>query len=535
MAQEDGASSVTSPPVQFFPWMSLSPGYGSPYPWLRELKSEERGLYLIHLLHACASHVAAGSVENANICLEHISHLASADGDTMQRIAAYFTEALADRILKKGWPCLHRALTFTKKYLVSEEILVQRLFFELFPFLKLAYVITNQAIVEAMEGEKMVHIIDLNSFEPAQWINLLQTLSARPEGPPHLRITGIHEQKEVLEQMALRLTEEAEKLDIPFQFNPIMSKLEDLDIESLRVKTGEALAVSSVLQLHSLLAADDELLKQKSPATKNSKPNHFHIPLQIGKNQRTLGEWLEKDLVHVYTASPDSALSPLSLAPSPKMGSFLNALWGLSPKLMVITEQESNHNGFTLMERVTEALNFYAALFDCLESTVSRPSIERQKVEKMLLGEEIKNIIACEGIERKERHEKLEKWILRLELAGFGRVPLSYHGMLQASRLLQSYGYDGYKIKEENGCSVICWQDRPLFSVSAWRFRSAEVGGGVRGQDAAIIAYMAKVPILSQHACFLHNQRLAAFLLQCRKSFLCFSKVELFFLLYYSE
>lgn len=472
MAQDDGASSVTSSPLQFFPWMSLSPGYGSPYPWLRELKSEERGLYLIHLLLACANHVAAGSVENANISLEQISHLASADGDTMQRIAAYFTEALADRILRKGWPGLHRALTFTKKSLVSEELLVQRLFFELFPFLKLAYVITNQAIIEAMEGEKMVHIIDLNSFEPAQWIDLLQTLSARPEGPPHLRITGIHEQKEVLDQMALRLTEEAEKLDIPFQFNPIVSKLEDLDIESLRVKTGEALAVSSVLQLHSLLAVDDEILKGNSPsASKNPNPSHFQRALQINKNKRTLGELLEKDLVHVYGASPDSALSPLSLAPSPKMGSFLSALWGLSPKLMVITEQESNHNGFTLMERVTEALNFYAALFDCLESTVSRASVERQKVEKMLFGEEIKNIIACEGTDRKERHEKLEKWILRLELAGFGRVPLSYHGILQASRLLQSYGYDGYKIKEENGCLVICWHSRPLFSVSAWRFR----------------------------------------------------------------
>lgn len=472
MVQEDGASSVSSSPLQFFSMMSLSPGFGSPYPWLRELKSEERGLCLIHLLVACANHVAAGSVENANIGLEQISHLASPDGDTVQRIAAYFTEALADRMLK-AWPGLHKALNSTKISSITEEIIIQKLFFELCPFLKLSYVITNQAIVEAMEGEKMVHIIDLNSFEPAQWINLLQTLSARPEGPPHLRITGIHEQKEVLEQMALRLTEEAEKLDIPFQFNPIVSKLENVDLESLR-KTGEALAVSSVLQMHRLLATDDEMPRRTSPsASRTSSSSHLQRVLHM--NRRTLGEWLEKDSVLMFSPSPDSASAsastPLSLAASPKMGSFLNALWSLSPKVVVVTEQESNHNGPNLMERVMEALNFYAAMFDCLESTMSRASIERQKVEKMLFGEEIKNIIACEGIERRERHEKLEKWILRLELAGFGRVPLSYHGMLQARRLLQSYGYDGYKIKEENGCLVICWQDRPLFSVSAWRFR----------------------------------------------------------------
>ncbi|PSS24424.1 Scarecrow-like protein [Actinidia chinensis var. chinensis] len=467
MVQEEGSSSVNSSPLQLFSLMSLSPGLGSPYPWLRELKSEERGLCLIQLLVACANQVAAGSVEKANIGLEQISHLASPDGDTMQRIAAYFTEALADRMLK-GWPGLHKALNSTKISSVSEEILAQRLFFDLCPFLRLSYVITNLAIIEAMEGEKVVHIIDLHSFEPAQWIDLLQALSARPEGPPHLKITGIHEQKEVLELMAHRLNEEAGKLDIPFQFNPIVSKLENLDIECLRVKTGEALAISSVLQLHSVLAFDDEMLRRQSPSASKSL-NSVPIQRVFQMSSLTLGDFLEKDVVNGYSPCIDSP-SPVSFASSPKMGNFLKALRGLSPKLMVVTEQESNHNAHSLMDRVTEALNFYAALFDCLESTVPR-SIERQKVEKLLFGEEIKNIIACEGLERKERHERLEKWIPRLELAGFGRVPLSYHGILQATRLLQSYGCDGYRIKEEKGCLVIFWQTTPLFSISAWRFR----------------------------------------------------------------
>lgn len=468
MVQDDGSSSVTSSPLQFFSMMS--PSLGSPYPWLRELKSEERGLYLIHLLITCANHVASGSLENANIALEQISFLASPDGDTMQRIAAYFAEALAHRILK-AWPGLHRALNSTRISLVSEEILTQRLFFEMFPFLKVAYVLTNQAIIEAMEGEKMVHVIDLYAAEPAQWIALLQALSTRPEGPPHLRITGIHPQKEVLDHMAHRLTEEAEKLDIPFQFNPVVSKLENLDVEKLRVKTGEALAISSVLQLHSLLAMDDEVLQKRSSlASRNANGIHLHRALQM--NQSNLGELLEKDLANRYSASPDSASSsPLSPKASVKMDSFLNSLWGLSPKIMVVTEQDSNHNGSTVMERLLEALYSYAALFDCLESTMPRTSLERLKVEKMLFGEEIKNIIACEGSERKERHEKLEKWIQRLDFACFGNVPLSSCGMLQARRLLQSHNCDGYRIKEENRCVLICWQDRPLFSVSAWRSR----------------------------------------------------------------
>ncbi|KAL2535831.1 Scarecrow-like protein 3 [Forsythia ovata] len=469
MFQEDGSSSVTSSPLQMFPMMSLSPGFMSPYPWLKELKPEERGLYLIHLLVTCANHVATGSLENANIALDQICNLATPDGDTMQRLASYFSEALADRILRT-WPGIYKASRSTRISVVAEEILVRKMFFEFLPFMKVAFVITNQAIIEAMEGEKMVHVIDLNATEPAQWRALIQDLSARPEGPPHLRITGIHHQKEVLEQMAHVLTEEAEKLDIPFQFNPIISKLENLDVEKLGVKTGEALAISSIMQLHSLLASDNDL-KKKSPST---PMNAFGVHLQrvAQMNQSTLGELLEKDMVSSYSPSQDSASSsPLSTTTSKNIDNFLSSLWSLSPKVMVVTEQDSDHNGKSLMERISESLYFYAALFDCMESALPRASLERLKMEKMLLGEEIKNIIACEGAERKERHEKLEKWAQRFDLAGFANVPLSYYTMLQAKRLLQGYNSDGYKIKEENGCVVIGWQDRPLLSVSAWRFR----------------------------------------------------------------
>lgn len=474
MFQEDGSSSVTSSsPLQLFSMVSPpQPSLNqSSIPWLRELKSEERGLYLIHLLLTCGNHVANNSLDSANIALEQIAQLASPDGDTMQRIAAYFTEALAHRILK-AWPGLHKAINSTRISFVSEDILVRKLFFEIFPFLRVAFVLTNQAIIEAMEEEKMVHIIDLNAAEPAQWIALLQDLSARPEGPPHLRITGRHERKEVLDQMAHRLSEEAEKLDIPFQFNSIVCKLENLDIDKLRVKTGEALAICSTLQLHTLLASDDELLRKRSPLVMKNSNGNIHLQRVLQMNQTTLGDLTEKDLGIRYSPTTDSASSSaVSPDTTLKMDSFLNSLWSLSPKLMMVTEQDSNHNGTTLMERLLEALYTYAALFDCLESTMPRTSIERVKVEKMLLGEEIKNIISCEGGERKERHEKLEKWIQRLDVAGFDNVPLSYGGLLQAKRLLQGYKCDGYKIKDENRCVLICWQDRPLFSVSAWRCR----------------------------------------------------------------
>ncbi|GAB4827825.1 Scarecrow-like protein 3 [Ancistrocladus abbreviatus] len=171
--------------------------------------------------------------------------------------------------------------------------------------------------MEAMEGEKMVHIIDLHSFEAAQWINLLQALSSQPGGPPHLKITGIHEQNEVLEQMAHLLSEEAEKLDIPFQFIPIIRKLEDLDVESLPVKVGEALAVRSVVQMHSLLAYDDKVPWRNLLATPNDMGTvHSQKILDVKE------ELVDKDLIN----ATDLTLSSTERLTSTKVFSTDEAL-----------------------------------------------------------------------------------------------------------------------------------------------------------------------------------------------------------------
>lgn len=198
-----------------------------------------------------------------------------------------------------------------------------------------------------MEGEKRVHIIDLYSFEPEQRIDLLHIFKARPEGPPCLKITGIHDQRVVLEQMTVRLMAEASKLEIPFHFILIVSKLETVDTESLCVNAGEVIGVNAVFRLHSLLAFDEEVPRRISPVV----------------SKRPLRKFLAE-------ISPDftSPSSMLSTSFSPKMKNFLCLLRRLLPKVMVIAEQEANHNGFSLTERVKEALDFYAPLFDCLDS-----------------------------------------------------------------------------------------------------------------------------------------------------------------------
>ncbi|TKY67931.1 Scarecrow protein 3 [Spatholobus suberectus] len=400
---------------------------------------ERKGIRLVHLLKHCAKLTESGNYFDADIALYRLSSLASPDGDSLQRVATHFSEALACCQVAKNLRGVPKVLRLVKTLSTPEQQLVKQLFFDFYPFLNIAYTITNRTIIEAMEGETTINVLDLSPSSGAvQWIRLMQGLKERFPNTPCLKITvtAIHEKKEVLEQMGLHLGVEAERLHFHFQFNPVVSSLESLDPETLPIKKGEPLAISCVLQLHSLLATDDD----------NAKQNMKKV-----------------------NPSPDSALSPFSPCPSRKMDCFLYGLWKLQPKVMVITEQESNVNGSSLTQRVDRALNFYGALFDCLEASISRTLVWRTLFEKMLLGEEIKNIVACEGVERKERHEKLETWIPRLELAGFRRVPISSNGIWLATRMLQNY-VPGYNIRQENKCLFIYWKEIPLFSVSAWKF-----------------------------------------------------------------
>ncbi|GLJ44159.1 hypothetical protein SUGI_0921300 [Cryptomeria japonica] len=529
-------SNSNSPPLQSFSEMSLASirhAISSPYPqtWVSasgspELKAEERGLRLIELLGMCANHVSAGNMEQSNLCMEQISNLASLTGDPMQRLATYFMEGLAARITK-AWRGLHRALNSTHLPSIVELVSARQVFYSLFPYFRFAMEAVNLMILEAMQGEKVVHVIDLDASEPAQWIELLRLLRRREEGPPHLKITGIHEKREVLQQTAARLTEEAERLDIPFQFIQVVTRLENLTDDMLNVKTGDAVAISSVLQLHVLLAEDD----RPGMLTPSPSPSHGHgaSPSYIlgqgrrspqpegrlnGKRPRevTCNEDLLRSMFTQYRnpppqlpATPDRTLGDLLEMERSSMGMpmmspsaieavinsrrsnvsaedgnrgggrggnvdrFLQMMRGLSPKMMVVVEQESNHNSARLDDRLSEALNYYAAMFDCLESVLPQHCIERVTLEKHMFGQQIENIVACEGGERVERHEKVERWMKRLHRVGFALVPLSYATVMHAQRLVHTYSCDSYRIQEDRGCLMICWQDRPLYTVSAWQ------------------------------------------------------------------
>ncbi|KAE8672155.1 Scarecrow-like protein 18 [Hibiscus syriacus] len=148
---------------------------------------------------------------------------------------------------------------------------------------------------------------------------------------------------------------------------------------------------------------------------------------------------------------------------------FLHNIKALNPTVVTVAEREANHNHPLFLQRFVEALDYYTAVFDSLEATLPPNSRERLAMEQIWFGREIVDIVAAEGENRRERHERLETWEVILRSSGFSNVSLSPFAHSQAKLLLRiHYPSEGYQLQVHNNCFFLGWQHRPLFSVSSW-------------------------------------------------------------------
>lgn len=369
----------------------------------------ERGLELVHMLLACAEAIAHEDHEVAQASLLNLHQLSSKTGSSMQRLAAYFAEAFHARLTNTGGHSRAALLNSFSNPTPAQEVLeAYHVLYQVCPYIKFAHFTCNQAIFEAFEGEGRVHIVDLDIRQGYQWPAFIQALAARPGGAPHLRITGVGTPVEAVQEAGKRLGELAESLHVAFEFHAVGEMVENLKAHMLQRRVGEALAINSVNRLHYL------------PSSNKSLPNLLHMLLEQ------------------------------------------------APNIFTLVEQEASHNGPFFLSRFLEALHYYSAIFDSLDATLPQHSLERVKVEKLVFAQEILNIVACEGMERVERHEKLDKWRIIMETIGFQNVPLSANAINQSKILLGLYPCFGYMLKEDKGALQLGWQDRLLIGASAW-------------------------------------------------------------------
>lgn len=371
---------------------------------------------LKQILVACAKAVLDNDPLMAQWLMDELRGMVSVSGEPIQRLGAYMLEGLVARLASSG-SSIYKALK-CKDPPGADLLSYMHILYEVCPYLKFGYMSANGAIAEAMKDENRVHIIDFQIGQGSQWITLIQAFSARPGGPPHIRITGIDDSTSAyargggLNIVGKRLSRLAESVKVPFEFHAAAMSGCEVQLGNLGVKPGEALAVNFAFMLHHM------------PDESVSTENHRDRLLRLVKS--------------------------------------------LSPKVVTLVEQESNTNTAAFFPRFLETLNYYTAMFESIDMTLPRERKERISVEQHCLARDVVNIIACEGVERVERHELLGKWRLRFAMAGFTPYPLSSLVNATIKRLLENYS-NKYRLEEREGALYLGWMDRALVASCAWK------------------------------------------------------------------
>lgn len=368
-----------------------------------------------NLLVTCAAAISEEKMDVAEFAMQDLRKTASVYGDPLERLAAYMSEGLIARLHASG-STIYKALKCWEAPAVEVLSAMQKLY-EICPYIKFAFMAANGAIAEAFKDEPRVHVFDFQIDQGTQWFSLIQALGSRPGGPPYVCISTVDDptaQTYPLGGMLAvknRLEDFASSLGVPFEFMTISTPLSDLQAHMIERRQGEALAMNFALQLHHM------------PDESVCLDNHRDRLLRMAKS--------------------------------------------LNPKVLTLVEQEANTNTAPFLARFMETLDFYSAVFESIDVALSRDSKERVNVEEQCLARDIVNVIACEGLQRVERHELAGKWRARMLMAGFQPHPLSVYVNDTIKSLLESYN-EKYRLIEDGEILVLGWQNRNLMAASAW-------------------------------------------------------------------
>ncbi|KAF8652297.1 hypothetical protein HU200_062856 [Digitaria exilis] len=330
---------------------------------------QDSGLQLVHLLLACADFVSKGDQPSALRHLHLLRRVASPLGDSMQRVASYFADALAAAfplLLQPFLLLLHliRHRYATRRHRLRRRSLhvptspdtlkIYQILYQACPYIKFAHFTANQAIFEAFHGEDRVHVVDLDILQGYQWPAFLPG----PRGPARWAPDPTAHRRghpaAAVRETGRHLASLAASLRVPFEFH----------------------------------AAVADRSSAYAPPPSND------VSGRPSRQRRQTAST-------VFCCAQDHDLVEQELA----------------------TMAPTSSAGAALLLRPSST---------SLDATFPADSAPRMKVEQCLLAPEIRNVVACEGAERVARHERLDRWRRLMEgppaAVGQSQVLLGLYG-----------------------------------------------------------------------------------------------------------
>ncbi|KAJ1277357.1 hypothetical protein BS78_05G288600 [Paspalum vaginatum] len=377
------------------------------------------------LLVHCAEAVSAGNRLSATELLRHTRQRSSPTGDASQRLAHCFAEGLELRLAgtvaqPKRAAASSSGVELLKAYLLYMQVCCFRM---------VAFKFSHMAIVKAVAAgrKKKVHIVDYGVHLGFHWLLLMGAWAASEGGPPEVRITGIDfpqpgfRPAARIEETGRRLNDFARWRGVPFKFRSIVAtKWETVsaDLGLLDIQPDEVLVVNGMFHF-------DKLMDEGASSIDNIE------------------------------------------SPSPRDMVLVN-IQKMRPDLFVLCVKNSSYNAPFFVSRFREALFYYSAMFDMMETTAPRDSAERVVVEREFLGRCAVNAIACEGSERVERPETYKQWQARCSRAGLRQLPLLPSTVECLSKRVEEGYHRNFVIDEDQQWLLQGWKGRILYAMSTW-------------------------------------------------------------------
>lgn len=368
------------------------------------------------LLVMCAQAVSADDKRTVNELLRQIRQHSSPFGDGSQRLAHCFANSLEARLAGTGTQ-IYTALS-SKRKSAADMLKAYHVCTSVCPFQKFSIIFANHMILKAAEKATSLHVIDFGILYGFQWPALIHCLSKRAGGPPKLRITGIElpqsgfRPTERVQETGRRLASYCERFGVPFEYNAIAQKWETIQVEDLRIRGNEVLAVNCLYRFKNLL---DETVVVNSPRN-----------------------------------------------------AVLNLIRKIKPDIFVHTILNGSYNAPFFVTRFREALFHFSAMFDILDTKIGREDPMRLTFEKEFQGREVMNIIACEGSERVERPETYKQWQIRNMRVGFRQLPLDPEVMKKLKDKLKDRYHSDFVVNEDGHWMLQGWKGRIIYASSCW-------------------------------------------------------------------
>ncbi|KAI0495843.1 hypothetical protein KFK09_022150 [Dendrobium nobile] len=383
---------------------------------------------LLHLLTAAAEALSGdlNGQDLARVILIRLRELLSTDnaGSGIERLTNHFTEAL--NALLDGdatFPRRSESNQFPYRHYPAAEVLTAfQLLQDMSPIASFGHLTANQAIIEAVAGERRVHIVDYDIAEGIQWASLIQAMASRNDGlpPPHLKITAVTNGKRrsasAAKETGRRLSDFAASVGQPFSFRLCrLDQHKRFHPAAVKLVKGEPVVVNCVLN-----------------------------PGQVGYGHGSVTS----------------------------VGSFLVGAVGLRAGLVTLIEEDigaaAGEEKGSFLRRFMIELERYMAIWESLEAGFPKQGRVREMVERVILGPRIigavRRAYGWNGI-REPIAEECGEW---MAAAGFARVGLSFSNLCQA-RLLLGLFNDGYKVEDDaSNKLLLSWKSRRLLSASVW-------------------------------------------------------------------